>query len=150
MGEQRRNSSCLVSRPATLRKVSERTGIITGVSPTAGGSVGLIEGRNLQANCVIPLFTKLGAVPTDLMPGDLLVGKDGGPGTVALITKPLLDYCDALTLGGHVYRIRLKEEFRCLAPFFSAFLNTRIGQAVLRKRIVFSSTCHTTQVGDCL
>lgn len=41
----------------------------------------------------------------DLQSGDLLIGKDGEPGTVAVITQELLEYCKALTIGGHVYGV---------------------------------------------
>jgi len=123
-----------------LIDLAETGGIATGGSPSPDGEIGLIEGRNLRANYVIPLFTKFGAKPMDLIAGGLLIGKDGEPGTAALITEPLLEFCGALTLGGHVYRVRLKAHFRPLAPFLSTFLNSRAGQAVVRKRIAGGTT----------
>jgi hypothetical protein len=123
-----------------LIDLCERRGINTGSSPDDDGQIGLIEGRNLRPNYVIPLFTKFGSSPMDIRPDDLLIGKDGEPGTVSLVTASLLRYCKQLTVGGHVYHIRLASQYRELSPFISAFLNSRNGQAMLRRRIAGGTT----------
>jgi hypothetical protein len=127
-------------RLMTLGELSEPRGIVTGGAPEDEGHVGLIEGRNLRPNYVLPVFMKFSTEAMDMLVGDLLIGKDGEPGTVAPVTKALLDYCNAVTVGNHVYRIRLQKKYRPLAPFISAFLNSRIGQAILRKRIAGGTT----------
>jgi hypothetical protein len=123
-----------------LIHLCEPNGIKTGDSPDSDGTIGLIEGRNLRPNYVIPLFTKFGSTAMDIWPDDLLIGKDGEPGTVSLVTESLLSYCKQLTVGGHVYHIRLAPKYRELSPFISAFPNSRNGQAVLRKRIAGGTT----------
>jgi hypothetical protein len=124
----------------TVEEICEPKGIDTGSAPEEDGEIGIIEGRNLRPNYVIPIFMKFASEPTDLIPNDLVVGKDGEPGTVAIITESLLDYCGSIAIGGHVYRLRLLEQYRVVAPFISAFLNSRIGQAILRKRIAGGTT----------
>jgi len=124
----------------TIEEICEPGGIGTGGSPEEDGEIGIIEGRNLRPNYVIPIFMKFASEATDLIPNDLVVGKDGEPGTVAIITEALLEYCESIAIGGHVYRLRLSEQYRIVAPFISAFLNSRIGQAILRKRIAGGTT----------
>lgn len=124
----------------TILDICEPKGIGTGDRPDEDGAIGIIEGRNLRPNYIIPIFMKFAAEGSDLIPNDLLVGKDGEPGTVAIVTTAFLDYCKDAAIGGHVYRLRLKEQFRPVAPFISAFLNSRIGQALLRKRIAGGTT----------
>jgi hypothetical protein len=45
-----------------------------------------------------------------------------------------------MTIGNHVYHIRLKQTFQVLAPVISSFLNSRTGQAIIRKRIAGGTT----------
>lgn len=123
-----------------LEALCEADGIDTGGSPDDEGTVGLIEGRNLRPNYIIPLFMKFGIEAMKVECGDLLMGKDGEPGTVAMITEDLLHYCQRLTIGGHVYHIRLAERYRELAPYISVFLNSRNGQALIRKQIAGGTT----------
>jgi hypothetical protein len=126
---------------ATLGALCDKKdGIGPGYSPEEEGDVGMIEGRNLRPNYVIPIFTKYTAKPMNMEVGDLLVGKDGEPGTVAVITQVLLDYCKELTVGNHVYHVRLLEKHRPVAPFIAAFLNSRNGQAIIRKCIAGGTT----------
>jgi hypothetical protein len=120
--------------------ICEPSGIITGGSPEEDGAIGIIEGRNLRPNYVVPIFMKFASEPMDLIADDLLIGKDGEPGTVAVITQAFLDYCKGVAIGGHVYRLRLREKFRPIAAFISAFLNSRIGQAIIRKCIAGGTT----------
>ncbi len=124
----------------TVLELCENDGINTGVSPEDDGEIGVIEGRNLKPNYVVPLFTKYAYEASDLKAGDLLVGKDGEPGTVALVTDSLLRYCPHIAVGCHVYHLRVREEYTVLAPFISAFFNSRAGQALLRKRIAGGTT----------
>ncbi len=64
----------------TVLELCENDGINTGVSPEDDGEIGVIEGRNLKPNYVVPLFTKYAYEASDLKAGDLLVGKDGEAG----------------------------------------------------------------------
>jgi len=115
------------------------------------GEVGLIEGRNLRPNYVIPLFMKFGREPMAIVAGDILIGKDGEPGTVSMVTGDLLEYCQQrLTVGGHVYHARLAKRYRELAPFISVFLNSRNGQALIRKQIAGGTTptIRKTDIGN--
>jgi hypothetical protein len=124
-----------------LEEVCEPGGVITGGSPDADGEIGIIEGRNLRPNYIIPVFMKFANAPTELIISDLLIGKDGEPGTVAVVTGTFLEYCGGgVAIGNHVYRLRLAERYRSAAAFMSAFLNSRIGQALLRKRIAGGTT----------
>src|SRR5437899_1496624 len=55
----------------TIEEICEPGGIDTGVSPEEEGDVGIIEGRNLRPNYVIPIFMKFASEPTDLISNDL-------------------------------------------------------------------------------
>ncbi len=139
--EMRRVAADGKFRVTTLGELCPEDGINPGRAKEAEeGTVGMVEGKNLRPNYVLPVFTKQAAAPTAVMPNDLLVGKDGEPGTVAVITKGLLEYCEELAIGVHVYLIRLRPESRELAPFVSAFLNSRHGQALVRRFIAGGTT----------
>ena len=68
--------------------------------------------------------------------GDILIIKDDSPGTVAGVLRPLLRFFDEYeTVGEHDYIIRLKTGHKELASFIAAFLNSEIGQALVRRYI---------------
>ena len=127
-------------RIISIANLCEDNGIDTGVSPTADGTIGVIEGRNLKPNFIVPLFTKHSDEATELCAGDILVGKDGEPGTVSVVTESLLGYCGSVAVGCHVYHLKIQDRYRPLSPFVSAFLNSRTGQALLRKNIAGGTT----------
>ena len=114
---------------------------VTGASPTADGLIPLAEGRNLRPNYVVPLFGKFAEeVSVDIEVCDIVLGKDGEPGTAAAITEVLLEYTGDFTIGNHVYRLRLSDEYAQAAYFVTAFINTRLGQALIRKMIAGGTT----------
>jgi hypothetical protein len=89
----------------------------------------------------VPTFIKFSEEQgPDLKPGDILLGKDGEPGTFAVITEELLDFNPEIAIGGHVYRIRLRDEYIKYAYFLALFLNSKLGQALVRKYIAGGTT----------
>jgi type I restriction-modification system DNA methylase subunit len=116
-------------------------GIVTGVKPSLEGIFGILEGHNLRPNYIVPTFIKFSEEQgPDLKPGDILLGKDGEPGTFAVITRELLDFNPEIAIGGHVYRIRLRDEYIKYAYFLTLFLNSKLGQALVRKYIAGGTT----------
>jgi len=124
-----------------------------GVATCEEGSIPILEGGNLRPNYVIPIFTKFAATddPLNIQGGDILIGKDGEPGTAAAVTDELLEFIarsyERGTIASHVYRIRLREEFQSLAFYVVAYLNSRAGQAILR-RYIAGGTTPTLRSGD--
>jgi len=116
--------------------------IRSGTNPTEDGDIPLLEGRNLSPNYIMPDIEKYAKISEEdkkekiLKENDILIIKDGSPGTVSVILKPILDFFNGLiTAGEHIYIIRLKQEYITLAPFITAFLNSKTGQALLRRYI---------------
>lgn len=137
----RRLSRSETGRVLALRHLVLPGTLVTGTEPTADGLIAVAEGRNLRPNYVLPIFSKYTEdVAVELLPGDIIMGKDGEPGTVAVITQVLLDYCPPFTIANHVYRFRLKEQYVEAAYLVGAFLNSRTGQALVRKIIAGGTT----------
>ena len=67
--------------------------------------------------------------------GDILVVKDGSPGTVAVVTKEFIELTPNIMASYHLHIIRLKKEYRKYAHYICAFLNSKVGQALLRRYI---------------
>lgn len=42
----------------TLESLCEEGGINTGAAPAKGGTIGIVEGKNLRPNYIIPMFMK--------------------------------------------------------------------------------------------
>jgi hypothetical protein len=89
----------------------------------------------------VPVFSKFAAhAAPDLCPDDLLLSKDGEPGSFAVVTEELLAYRADLVPGSHIYRIRLAEAYREHACFIALLLNSRLGQALVRRFIAGGTT----------
>lgn len=112
-----------------------------GITPTGEGRLAVLEGHNLRPNYVVPVFSKFAthAAP-DLRPDDLLLSKDGEPGSFAVVTEELLAYRAEIVPGSHIYRIRLAEPYREHACFIALLLNSRLGQALVRRFIAGGTT----------
>ena len=113
--------------------------ITSGISPS-DGDIPILEGINIQPNYVSPAFSKFGTIEETnrdflVEEDDILVVKDGSPGTVTSISKVLLDNYENLFAPYHLHLIRLKEEYKKHSFFISSFLNSRVGQALIRKYI---------------
>ena len=115
--------------------------VVSGISPTDDGDLPLIEGANIRPNYILPIFVKYGSLiegsENDILlkQGDIIITKDGSPGTISSISKILLETFDTILFSYHLYRIRLKDEYKKHSSFISAFLNSKIGQALVRKYI---------------
>jgi len=137
----------------------------TGLEPKEEGDIPLIEKANVMPNVVLPSFEKFGTIEDDnprmqqrnmkrvVQADDLLLSKDGSPGVVSAVTEGLieelrdkLDYEQA-AVATHVYRIVLNEEHRKYAPFIGAFMNSKLGQALVR-RYVSGSVSPTIRRND--
>jgi len=117
--------------------------IIPGVSPSKGADemdIPVIEGGNILPNCISPPFFKYAFEKEEYETSkvekyDLIIVKDGSPGTVAVVTPKLLRYYTKLYASYHTYIIRLKEDYKKYCFYISAFLNSKLGQAIVRKYI---------------
>ena len=114
--------------------------IMSGVQPSEGGDTPILEGRNLFPNVIMPSVEKYaimeGREEKFLREFDILVIKDGSPGTVSCVLKPLLEFFEEkVTTGEHIFIVRLKKEHVEKGPFITAFLNSRLGQALIRRYI---------------
>jgi hypothetical protein len=60
----------------TFNDIIAPGGLSTGVSPSDGGALGVLEGHNLRPNYVFPVFAKFtDKEGPDLQAGDMLLGK---------------------------------------------------------------------------
>ena len=114
--------------------------IMPGVQPSEGGDTPVLEGRNLFPNVIMPNVEKYavmeGREEKILREFDILVIKDGSPGTISCVLKPLLEFFEGeVTAGEHIFIVRLREEHVEKGPFITAFLNSRLGQALIRRYI---------------
>jgi len=114
--------------------------IESGLAPVDDGDLSMVEGGNIQPNFVFPVFVKRGSIGEGeegfvLSEGDLLMVKDGTPATFAPISKAVVEAFGQVMFSYHIYRIRLKKEYTPLAFYFSSFLNSKLGQALVRKYI---------------
>lgn len=134
--------------------VEQQGGLTSGKSPSKQKSdevvVPIVEGSNLRPNYIRPLFPKY-AHPNpkkrvDLAVGDLLLGKDGEPGVFSVVTSDLMQYCQdilgtsALAASTHVYRIRFSDDYAGLAYYICMFLNSKVGQAIVRRYVAGGTT----------
>jgi len=112
-----------------------------GVPPSPDGLAPLIEGANLRPNCIFPRFSKYAdAIEDGVRLGDLFITKDGEPGTAAIVTTALLEKVPTFVWGEHVYRVRLHLQWIDVGPYICAFLNSTVGQALIRKTIAGGTT----------
>jgi len=113
--------------------------VVSGISPSDDGGLPVIEGTNIRPNYILPIFVKYGLMEEEndvlLKEADIVIVKDGSPGTVSAISKTLLEEYDQILFSYHLYRIRLKDEYKKHSFFISAFLNSKIGQGLVRKYI---------------
>lgn len=111
--------------------------ITSGSGPVSEGDIPLIEASNVYPNYIAPYFEKFGVMDEDLLlkENDILIVKDGSPSTVAPITKPLIERFPKMMPTYHVYRVRLKEKYLRFATAISSYLNSKVGQAILRRYI---------------
>lgn len=127
------------------------TDIFTGLAPQDEGVTPLIEGPNMMPNVILPSFEKFhsldeGEEKNIIQVNDILLSKDGYPGVVCAISDGLikalreeLEY-EEVAVATHVYRIILKERVKKYAPFIGAFMNSKLGQALVRRYVSGSVT----------
>lgn len=114
--------------------------IKSGLSPSEDGTTPIIEGKNVYPNVVFPDVRKSTTVSEDsedlLKENDILVTKDGSPGIFAVCSKPLLNHFHNHIVGSqHLYLIKVKNGCKDLVPFVVVFLNSKIGQSLVRRYI---------------
>jgi len=118
----------------------------TGLSPQKDGDTPLIEKTNVMSNVILPIFEKFATVENGkekfiIEKDDLLLSKDGSPGVASAISEGLLNILrdefgiEKVAIATHVYKIQLKEEYKKYAPFIGAFMNSKLGQALVRRFI---------------
>jgi len=110
--------------------------IFVGETPKAEGGIPVIEGRNIKPNCLFPDFQKY----TDnkdfaLQEYDIVIVRSGTSGLTALILPQILNNIGQLAVSDHIHVLRLQEEYKQYAPFICVFLNSKIGQALIRRYI---------------
>lgn len=127
----------------------------SGISPSSDGEIPVIEGGNVQPNYIFPSFYKYGNKNKNnenllVKENDLLIVKDGSPSTVAYISKKLLEHFDEIFTSYHVYIIRPKDKYKRYIPFISSFLNSKVGQAIIRRYISgsVSPTIRDNEIGE--
>lgn len=116
-----------------------------GTEPEKNGDCPLIEKTNLLPNTILTSFEKFATFDTNkkfhIKLNDILLSKDGSPGVACCVTQRLLDILqkklgyEGGVIGTHVYRIELKTEFQKYASFLTLFLNSKLGQAIVRRYI---------------
>lgn len=127
----------------TLDDVSKD--ITSGKSPSSGGDVPLLEGGNILPNHIDPHIKKWTSEYVDeekenpyISPHDLIVVQDGSPGRFTSVAEILIEERGDIMVSNHCYLIKIKEEYRTHSAFISTFLNSRIGQALVRKYVAGS------------
>lgn len=108
-----------------------------GLDPSEG-DIPLLEGKNVLPNVIFPSIEKCTEASGDdlLKENDILIVKDGSPGKSAVVLKPLLDYFNArVAAAEHLYVIRLKGSYEEFSPLITVFLNSKIGQSIVRRYI---------------
>ena len=124
-----------------IKKLDEIKEIITnGISPSSNGDIPILKGSNIQPNYILPAFSKFGILQETnkeflVEEGDILMVKDGSPGTVTAISKVFTENYEKSFASYHLHLIRLKGEYKKHAFFISSFLNSKVGQALVRKYI---------------
>lgn len=125
--------------------------VISGIEPNEDGDVPLIEGNNIRPNLIYPMFEKFTSVQDDeshflLNENDIILTKDGMPGAFSYVSAILLktlkqeNQYKKISFSSHVYRIKLKKNFKDFAPYVTEIMNSRIGQALTRRFISGSVT----------
>jgi len=115
------------------RLVAKR--ILTGVEPTKG-AIQVLEGRNIQPNYINPKKDKFTSSEQRLIEAyDLLISKDGSPGVVSVALPIVLEQLGRISAGTHVYIVRLQDQYEKHTCFITSFLNSKIGQGIIRKFI---------------
>jgi len=110
--------------------------IFVGETPKEEGEIPVIEGRNIKPNCLFPDFQKY----TDnediaLQEYDIVIVRSGTSGLAALILPRILKNIGQLAVSDHIHVLRLREEYKQCAPFICVFLNSKIGQALIRRYV---------------
>lgn len=137
----------------TIKKLGDITDFIdSGVAPSKDGEIPLLEGINIQPNFIFPVISKYTELVEDkkrllLKKGDLLMVKDGSPSTVAIVTDAILSEFGEVVPSYHLYLIRLNNEYVKYAYFVAVFLNSRLGQSIVR-RYISGSVSPTIRDGD--
>ena len=109
-----------------------------GLNPSDEGDIPILEGRNILPNYIFPNIEKYAEFDENrtLKENDILITKDGSPGITAVILQPLLNFLEhRVTAGEHVHIVRLHKNCQYLASFITLFLNSKIGQASLRRYV---------------
>jgi len=131
----------------------------TGLSPDDDGDIPLLEKKNTMPNVLFPIFEKFANVDEGdekfvVEENNILLSKDGSPGVVSYVSKVFIDAMrgdvfgfENVAIAIHVYKIELKEEYEKYAPFIGAFMNSRLGQALVR-RFISGSVSPTIRADD--
>lgn len=127
----------------TLNDISEK--IISGKSPHNDGDIPLIEGSNIYPNHIMPPFNKMTTEYVSdekedpyVTPYDLLIIQDGSPGRVTSVPAIISEEIGDMMPSNHCYLLHIKEKYKVHSAFISSFLNSRLGQALIRKYIAGS------------
>lgn len=115
----------------------------TGIGPNDDGDVPLIDGKKIRPNTVNPVYQKFATIDDSkkkflINMGEILVTKDGMPGAFAIITESYLNTFkevynfDKVALSTHVYKVILKKDYEQYSSFIVAFMNSRVGQGLVR------------------
>jgi len=115
--------------------------IFVGETPKDEGDIPVIEGRNMKPNCIFPNFQKFSSNQESLLQDyDLVVARTGTSGMVIIILPYFRQHYRDLTISDNVHALRLKNEFKQYSPFVCLYLNSKIGQSLLRRNIAGSVT----------
>ena len=110
--------------------------IFVGETPSEDGEIPVIEGRNMKPNCIFPEFQKY----TDnfeiaLEDYDLLIVRHGTSGLTAIVLPCIRHDFEKLAVSDQIHVVRVKERYKEFTPYICIFLNSAIGQALLRRYI---------------
>lgn len=117
----------------------------TNVEPDEEGAIPLIEGTNVMPNVILPSFEKFTKIEDDgkhvIVEDDILLTKDGSPGVVSAVSAELVGALkeefgyERTAIATHVYKIELKEAYGKYSPLIGTFLNSKLGQALIRRYV---------------
>lgn len=108
--------------------------VFHGQTPTQDGSIPTITGIQMNPNVIYPNLEKFG--PDDarrLRRWDVLIVTHGTTEHVAVVTPSFLELYPKVTFSAELHCIRLSNHE--LAPYVCLFLNSRVGQALVRRFI---------------
>jgi len=110
--------------------------IFTGATPKEVGEVAVVEGVHFNPNCLFPGLAKFTDDRDSLLQDyDILVLRSGTPCMVAVLLPSFHKIYGELAPSDHVHAVRLTDDFKTYAPYICAFLNSRVGQALVRRYI---------------